>query len=228
MIIIACIFGFIACFVAFKLWVFLVREIGSKIISVLKPIYKFLLKIIPVTSRLIVIFIAMILVIFVASLVKGSDSEEKENKVVEEVQNETMEGEEENNQQNESVEKAEREVKEKQEKNFGEKFVDRALRRGEKFTNFLLNAIEANNERLGIGEDDEFKGSTFALLLYTFILFVLLPFILVLVVVLYLIIVMLELFAILLAIDIVILIIRLIRCDNVGETIKYWWQMSWE
>lgn len=229
MIIIACILGFLACFLAFKLWVVLVKKIGSGLTSVMKPVYRFLLKVLPVTTRLIAIFVVVMVIIFVVSLVKGSDERKNNDTVVEEVTGDLVEGEEKTkNQIDASVEGAELEVKEKQEMNFGEKFIDRALRRGENFTSFLMNAIEANNERLGIGEEGGFKGSTIALFIYTFILFVLLPFMLALVVVLYLIIVMLEPFAILLAIDIVILIVRFVKCDSIIETIKQWWEMSWE
>lgn len=229
MIIIMCIVLFLALYLAFKLWVLSVKKIGSAFAFIMEPVYKFLLKVLPITTRLIVIFVAAMVIIYIVSLVKGSDEEKKDEIVIEEVTDGLGGSElEDNNQINESVESENQEAKEKQEMNFGEKFVDRALRRGEKFTGFLLNAIEANNERLGVGEDDEFKGSKVGLAIYAFILLVLLPYIIALAVVLYLIIVMLEPFAILLAIDIVILIVRFIRCDSIVETVKQWWEMSWE
>ena len=197
-------FAIVFYFILYKLWSSAVKSVGRKILFVVKPVYKFLLKTFSITVVVSTILTIIFTGVAVVGMVKGSDEEKTSEESIEQ------------------VEEAEPDV----DNSFLESFVNRAAKRSDKFTYFLTEKVEKYNKSIGFDEDGEYKGSTGFLIAYVILLFILMPFIFELLVIVVMIVVMLELLAVTFAIDTVILIIRLVFADNAIEKVKSWWEAA--
>lgn len=193
-------------YILFKIWSSGVKAVGRGIIFVIKPVYKFLFKVFSLTIVIATVLIVLLTVGLAINMVTGTNDNGEKNEIVE------------------SVEETEQE----QDRNFLERFGDRAIKRVDKFGNYLMSKTAAINKKMGLNENGEFEGSGFVLILYTFSLLILLPFILALLIIALLFVSMMELLAITLLLDMVILVIRLFKSRCIVETVKEWWEWAIE
>ena len=197
-------------YIIYKMWSSGVKTVGRKILDVVKPIYKFIFRVFPITIVVITVMSIVLTVLSVISVVKGNDekNDKDENKVVIE------------------------EIDDKENVSFFDKFIDRALNRTENFTNGLLEKIESFNRLIGVDENgessetSEFGIKYMLVVAYGIILLVLIPFIIILLIIVIAFVMMLELLAATFIIDTVILIIRLVFAENAVEKVKYWWEWA--
>ena len=209
------------CFL-FKIWKSGVKAVGRGIIFITKPTYKFLVRILPLTMVIATVISILLAVGVAISMVKGNgeDSSKKEKteneEVIEDLAEDTEKDVEEEND------------KQEEEKKFYEKFGDRALKRMDKFSNFLMRKIASLNKAIGMDEDGEYTGSSGFLIAYAFFLLILLPFMFVFLVIAFMWVLFVELFVITLIIDAIILGIRLYMSHDVKGQIRDWWEWATE
>ena len=193
----------------YKKWSNAVKIVGRSILDVVKPLYKFLFRVFPITVVLVTVMSIVLTVALVVSAVQGSS---------------------ENNDNGENVESVE-EIK-YDDMSFVEKFVYRAGNRTVGFIDELGKKLDSFNKFIGIDEKEQDEETTefgikyILLVAYGMSILILWPFILILLIIVITFVLILELLVGMFVMDIVILIIRLVLADNSMEKIKYWWQWA--
>lgn len=192
----------VLCILAFilmvKIWIAGVKFVGRTLKTWFKPVYKFLLKLCPVTVIICTLFLAIIIFSMVTSAISGSADNKEQNEVVEE--------------------------KTEDEHSFNTAFMSRAERRMQGFANILIDNKESIYKLMGANEKGEFGELSVKSVLAIFLIFILLPFIVLLLIVILSILGLLEVFIITLLIDSVIFGIRCIRHKReIRDIITDWW-----
>lgn len=197
---ILCIIAFIA---IIKFWIFGVKLVGSFLKEMFKPVYKFLLKLCPVTVVMCSLIFVLIVFGMITSAINGEGDKKEETVSVEET--------------DDSASK------------FVEDFLERAEGRMMGFANFITDNTDTIYKMLGANENGEIDGSMVKILIVMILIYVFLPFVILLLILILIILALLEFFAITLAIDLIIFIIRcIVYRSGIWEKISDWWDWATE
>ena len=190
-----CLLAFI---VIVKIWIVGVKFVGSKLKVLLKPIYRFFLRLCPVTVVICTVFLAIILFVMVKSSISGSGEDIESTEVIEEETDE-----------NDA---------------FVTAFIGRAEHRVWGFANIILDNTDSIYKVLGANANGEIDGPLIKSIIMMLVVLILLPFIVLSLIAILSILALLEIFALTLVIDALIFVVRCIRYrGGILEKVLEWW-----
>ena len=195
----------VLCLIAFiaiiKFWIFGVKVVGTFIIEMFKPVYKFMLRLCPVTVVMCSLIFVIIVFGMITSAINGNDDKTEETIAVDETDEEAAK--------------------------FVEDFLGRAEGRMMGFANFIMKNTDMIYKVLGANENGEMDGPVAKVVIVVALVYIFLPFVILLLILIFIILALLEFFVITLVIDLIIFIIRcIVYRSDIWEKVSDWWDWA--